>query len=77
MVNFAKYIIVKFLIYILNTVSDNISKFCAKDPFNFVETLCNNFISSDQMCSFDITDLFTYVPLEETTDRVTVLCHNI
>ena len=61
-----QYKIAKFLISVLSPVSNKLSDYYVKDSFNFVEILRTNSYLSDQMCSFNIKNLFTNVPLDET-----------
>ena len=66
MKNSAQFNISKFLIKILEPVSEKFSTFCIKDSFSFVDVIRNNIVTPDKMCSFDIKSLFTNVPVDET-----------
>ena len=61
----AQHHLAKWLTSILNPVLQQFSVNCVPDSFIFMKEV-NNFISSVFLCSFDISSLFTNVPLAET-----------
>ena len=58
----------KWLSDVLDPVLQKYSKHCIKDSFTFAEFMQNLNIENETsfMCSFDISSLFTNVPLSET-----------
>ena len=64
------YKVAKFFIPLLNPLS--VGSYMVRDSFSFVQELLNlNFNSSSVvMASFDVTSLFTNIPLDETIDII-------
>ena len=57
----------KWLASLLQPVLDRFSSHCISDSFAFVKTMQNLDIDPNVfMCSFDMSSLFTNVPLDET-----------
>ena len=54
-------------------VTEHLCKFPVQDSFEFVEKIRRVNIKDKFMCSFDVTSLFTNVPLEETVDIIEFL----
>ena len=69
-VNHYSYKIARFFIPLLNPIS--VSSLMIKDSFSFVQELLNSDIDSSKvvMASFDVTSLFTNIPLYETIDII-------
>ncbi|CAH8634614.1 unnamed protein product [Schistosoma margrebowiei] len=53
---------------LLNPIQTRLCKYSVKDSFELVDHLGNNNIKGKTMCSFDVTYLFTNVPLEMTIE---------
>ena len=68
MIGSSQHQLAKYLSSILQPVLELYSEHCVKDSFTFTNTLRNlNRNPMDSfLCSFDITSLFTNVPLSET-----------
>ena len=68
MVGSAQHELAKWLSEVLDPVLQKYSKQCIKDSFTFAEFMQNLNIKDETsfMCSFDISSLFTNVPLNET-----------
>ena len=56
----------KYLSFILQLVLDLYSSNCVKDSFTFAQTICDLNLKATFLCSFDISSLFTNIPLDET-----------
>ena len=69
-INHYSYKIAKFFISFLTPIST--SSFFIKDSFSFVQELLNSDINSDSvvMASFDVTSLFTNIPVDETVEII-------
>ena len=69
-INHYSYKIAKFFIPFLTPIST--SSFVIKDSFSFVQELLNSDINSDSvvMASFDVTSLFTNIPVDETIEII-------
>ena len=69
-INNYSYKVAKFFIPLLNPLS--IGSYMVRDSFSFVQELLNlNFNSSSVvMAGFDVTSLFTNIPLDETIDII-------
>ena len=69
-INNYSYKVAKFFIPLLNPLS--LGSYMVRDSFSFVQELLNlNFNSSSVvMASFDVTSLFTNIPLDETIDII-------
>ena len=69
-VNHYSYKIARFFIPLLNPIS--VSSLMIKDSFSFVQELLNSDIDYSKvvMASFDVTSLFTNIPLNETIDII-------
>ena len=69
-INHYSYKIAKFFIPFLTPIST--SSFVIKDSFSFVQELLNSDINSDSvvMASFDVTSLFTNIPVGETIEII-------
>ena len=69
-INHYSYKIAKFCIPLLNPISSG--DYIVKDSFSFVlELLSLNLASKNVvMASFDVTSLFTNIPLDETVDII-------
>ena len=69
-INNYSYKVAKFFIPLLNPLS--VGSYMVRDSFSFVQELLNlNFNSSSVvMASFDVTSLFTNIPLDETIDII-------
>ena len=69
-INHYSYKIAKFFIPSLTPIST--SSFVIKDSFSFVQELLNSDINSDSvvMASFDVTSLFTNIPVDETIEII-------
>ena len=63
-VNTYNYNLASYLVRVLQPISTN--KFTAKDSFSFAEWAKTYNHNGEYMCSFDISSLFTNVPLDET-----------
>ncbi|XP_046848123.1 uncharacterized protein LOC124441700 [Xenia sp. Carnegie-2017] len=71
MINSAQHELAKQLSVVLSPVLERFSTYALKDSFTFTDELKQqNFsiYSNLTMCSFDVTSLFTNVPLEETIE---------
>ena len=68
MIGSAQHELAKWLSEVLDPVLQKYSKHCIKDSFTFAEFMQNLIIENETsfMCSFDISSLFTNVPLSET-----------
>ena len=67
--NTPAYNIAKFLVPIINPLTKNI--FTIPDSFKFAKEICNlNFDYETVMASFDVTSLFTNIPLNETINII-------
>ena len=68
MIGSAQHELAKWLSEVLDPVLQKYSKHCIKDSFTFAEFMQNLNIKDETsfMCSFDISSLFTNVPLNET-----------
>ena len=68
--NHYSYKFAKFFIPLLNPISVN--SLMIKDSFSFVQDLLNSDIDSSKvvMATFDVTSLFTNIPLNETIDII-------
>lgn len=62
--NTYNYTLGSYLVGVLQPISTNC--FSAKDSFRFVEWAKQYSHNGEFMCSFDVSSLFTYVPLDET-----------
>ena len=69
-INHYSYNRVKFFIPFLTPIST--TSLVIKDSFSFVQELLNSDINSDSivMASFDVTSLFTNIPVEETIELI-------
>ena len=69
-INHYSYKIAKFFIPFLTPIST--SSLVIKDSFSFVQELLNSDINSDSvvMASFDVTSLFTNIPVDETIEII-------
>ena len=69
-INHYSYKIAKFFIPFLTPIST--SSFVIKHSFSFVQELLNSDINSDSvvMASFDVTSLFTNIPVDETIEII-------
>ncbi len=69
-VNHYSYKIARFFIPLLNPIS--VSSLMIKDSFSFVQELLNSDIDCSKVviASFDVTSLFTNIPLNETIDII-------
>jgi hypothetical protein len=70
MIDSPQHSLAKYLISVLQPVSDKFAQHTVKDSFSFVQLLNTLPANSDniRMCSFDIRSLFTNVPLTEVID---------
>ena len=68
MINSAQHELAKFLAALLQPVLNFYSNYCILDSFTFAEEIQKLPISTENsyLCSFDISSLFTNVPLTET-----------
>ena len=68
MIGSSQHELAKWLCTILQPVLDRYSAHCIKGSFTFAKTIQDLTTDSDQtfLCSFDISSLFTNIPLEET-----------
>ena len=68
MIGSAQHELAKFLSATLPPVQDLFSSNCAKDSFSFVQNMQQLTFDPDDcfICSFDISSLFTNIPLAET-----------
>ena len=73
-VNHYSYKLPKFFIPLLTPISTN--SFTVKDSFSFVQELVSSDIDANKvvMASFDVTSLFTNIPLHET---INIICSRI
>ena len=63
--NTPTYNLAKFLVPLLNPYTTN--NYSLKNSFDFVDTICNiPNANRYTMCSYDVTSLFTQIPLKET-----------
>ena len=67
MIGSSQHKLAKWLARVLQPVLTELSEYCIKDSFSFVELLRSTNVKPDNvvMCSFDIKSLFTNVPLKE------------
>ena len=63
-VNTYNYNVASFLVHILQPISKN--QFTIKDSFSFADWAKTYKHNNEIMCSFDVSSLFTKVPLDET-----------
>ena len=72
MIGSAQHELAKWLSAVLDPVLQKYSKHCIKDSFTFAEFMQNLDIKDETsfMCSFDISSLFTDVPLNETNHNL-------
>ena len=63
-VNTYNYNLASYLVHILQPISKN--QFTIKDSFSFADWAKTYKHNNEIMCSFDISSLFTNVPLDET-----------
>jgi len=63
-VNTYNYNLASYLVRILQPISTN--QFTVKDSFSFAEWAKSYNHNNEFMCSFDVSSLFTNVPLDET-----------
>ena len=70
MVDAPQYKLAKWLISVLEPVLSKYSQYTVKDSFEFVEKLktINQVVKNSFMCSYDVTSLFTNVPVLETIE---------
>jgi hypothetical protein len=66
------YKVAKFFIPLLNPISSR--AYMVKDSFSFVQELLSLNSSNVVMTSFDVTSLFTSIPLDETID---IICNRL
>ena len=76
MIGSAQHELAKWLSEVLDPVLQKYSKQCIKDSFTFAEFMQNLNIKDETsfMCSFDISSLFTNVPLNTPSKYVPTLC---
>ena len=69
-INNYSYKIAKFFVPILSPICS--SAFMVRDSFSFVQELLSLYFNSDNlaMASFDVTSLFTNIPLDETIEII-------
>jgi hypothetical protein len=60
----------KWLASELKSVEENFTSRCVKDSFEFVDKLSTHVLPNTVLASFDVTSLFTNVPLVETIDII-------
>ena len=60
----------KWLTGILKPVNDVISEFCVSDSFTFAEKIRGADLRNRHLVSFDVTSLFTNVPINDTIDMI-------
>ena len=70
MVGSSQHQLAKWLTSVLDPVLSLYSTYCISDSFTFVDTLRNSGLSPSSvfLCSFDVSSLFTNVPLAETIE---------
>ena len=70
MVGSSQHQLAKWLTSVLDPVLSLYSTYCISDSFTFVDTLRNSGLSPPSvfLCSFDVSSLFTNVPLAETIE---------
>ena len=76
MVGSASHNLAQWLCQLLDPVREALCKFTVKDTFQFVELIQHCDISTAHMCSFDVSALFTNVPLMETIDIIVKTIHD-
>ena len=64
----------QFLADVLRPVRDAVSSSTVKDSFDFVNRIRTLDLSDSFLCSFDVTSLFTNVPLSETVSYIQSIC---
>ena len=76
-INHYSYKLAKFFILLLTPISTN--SFMIKDSFSFVQEILNTSINSSKvvMASFDVTSLFSNIPLHETINIICDLFTNL
>ena len=79
MVGSPTHALAQWLADILKPVNDAVSSFCVPDSFQFADSIRDTDLNDLLMVSFDISSLFTNVPVRETVDiiRDVVSSHNI
>jgi len=70
MVNTPYHNLAKWIGSILIPLRNELCRHTVKDSFEFSQKIQNLHIPKCKMCSFDVTSLFTNVPLEETVDYI-------
>ena len=67
MIGSAQHRLAKWLTSLIEPVTEFYSAHCVKDSFTFAESIRDMPVDEESMmCSFDVSSLFTNVPLEET-----------
>jgi hypothetical protein len=74
MVNTPTHRLAQWLAQLLQPVRDAVSSFNVQDSFDFVNRVRSLDISNSFFCSFDVTSLFTNVPLVETISQIKIIC---
>ena len=79
MVGSPTHALAQWLADILQPVNEAVSSFCVSDSFQFAESIRDTDLSDLLMVSFDISALFTNVPVRETVNMIRdlVSSHNI
>ena len=70
MCNSPYHAIAKWLAQLLEPLRQHLCRYSLRDTFEFVELVKDLDLSSQRMISFDVTSLFTNVPLIETIDFI-------
>ena len=60
----------QWLASLLDPVAQKLNKFSVPDSFTFVDRIRDTDLRGKFMCSFDVTSLFTCLPLKETVDII-------
>jgi hypothetical protein len=74
MVNTPTYELAKFINHVLQPVRNVVSSKTIQDSFDFVNRIRSINLSNTYLCSFDISSLFTNVPLDETIAYISRIC---
>ena len=77
MVNSPTYNLSKFVNQVLQPVREAVSSKTVSDSFDFVSRIRALDLSSTFLCSFDVSSLFTNVPLHETISFIKRICDDL
>lgn len=66
----AQHLLAKWLVTVLKPIEQSVSRYCVKDSFQFADMMKDYNFKDQIMASFDITSLFTNVPINDTIDMI-------